>query len=194
MAPALAGRPGRAFNRGMSEIEVPLEKAQEDILEAAHERAHERDRNTGRAAVASAVLAVLAAISALLAGHFANEAMIDQIKSANAWNYYQAKGIKLAIAEMRGEQAGAAPAVREKIEQYHHDQEKIREEAQEKEGAAARHLKRHETFAGGVTLFQIGIALTAIALLTRRRHFQTVAYLAGLAGLGFLVFGLFGGG
>jgi len=170
----------------MSEIEVPLEQVQEDIQHAAHGG----DARMGRAAVASAVLAVLAAISALLAGHFANEAMIEQINSANAWNYYQAKGIKLAIAEMRNAQGPADAKVAAKIEQYHQDQEKIREEAQEKQAAAARNLKRHETIAGGVTLFQIGIALTAIALLTRRRHFQTLAYLAGVGGIAFLMTGL----
>ena len=36
----------------------------------------------------------LAAIAALLAGHAANEALLEQIKASDQWSYYQSKSIK----------------------------------------------------------------------------------------------------
>ena len=82
----------------------------------------------------AAVLAVLAAITALFAEHFANEAMILQIQSSDQWSYYQAKGIKAAVASTRidvltvlGKAAGDDD--RKKLEQYKQDQDKIEKEA-----------------------------------------------------------------
>jgi hypothetical protein len=42
-------------------------------------------------ALSTAILALLAAIASLLAGEYANEAMMDQIEAADQWSYYQAK-------------------------------------------------------------------------------------------------------
>jgi hypothetical protein len=42
-------------------------------------------------------------------------------------------------------------------------------------------------FAGGVTMFQIAIAIAAISALTRRRPFWIVSLLFGAAGCAFLV-------
>ena len=81
----------------MVEIEVPLEQTQEHLQHAALHGGSENGFsliNVG--AVLSALIAVFAAICALLAGHYSNEAMIEQIKSSDQWSYFQAKGIKSA--------------------------------------------------------------------------------------------------
>src|SRR6478672_9322706 len=85
----------------VTEIEVPIEKIQEDINHAAHHADSASAKMMNRAALLSAFLAVFAAISALFAGHYANEAMIEQIQSSDQWSYYQAKGIKLSLAELK---------------------------------------------------------------------------------------------
>lgn len=166
----------------MSEIEVPLEQVQEGIQHAAH---HGHGPDVGfmnRAALLSAFLAVVAAISALFAGHYANEAMIEQIQSSDQWAYYQAKGIKGSIMEMRNE-ANPSPALQEKIDNYKEDQKEIQVEAEHKAAESKHLLARHESLAASVTLFQVAIALTAIAVLTRRRRFLTASALLGAAGL-----------
>lgn len=58
-------------------------------------------------AVSTALMAVLTAIRAHIAGHHANEAVIDQIRSSDQWNYYQAKGIKAEIATLSIDQIKA---------------------------------------------------------------------------------------
>jgi len=82
----------------MEEIEIPTEHLHEQLNESAHENA---ERWILMVALTAALLAVLAAITALLAGHYANEAMIEQIQASDQWSYYQAKGIKSAVLESK---------------------------------------------------------------------------------------------
>ena len=159
----------------MNEIEVPLETSQESIHHAALHASDSDKRFMNMGAIIAALLAVAAAVSALFAGHMANEALLEQIQASNKWAYYQAKGIKASIAEMKASENG------DKVAKYKEQQEEISKEAQEKERESQHHLLRHESLAAAVTFFQIAIAITAIAVLTRKRSF-----FAGSIGLGFL--------
>lgn len=137
-------------------------------------------------------MAVGAAIAALIAGQHANEAMVDQIQAANEWNYYQAKGVKSAVLESKLDllrELGKAPTElqNEKLKSYHHDQEKISEKAKEFESSSRRHLEVHEKVARSVTLFQVAIALAAVAILSRRRRFLLVSYVLSAVGVLFFV-------
>jgi hypothetical protein len=51
-------------------------------------------------------------------------------------------------------------------------------------------LRKHRVLAGGVTMFQIAIAISAISVLTRQRWFWAVGLLFGAAGIGFMAYGL----
>ena len=146
-------------------------------------------------AFSSALLAGLAAVCSLLAGHHANEAMIEQIQSSDRWAFFQAKGIKAAVLGSKIEllEAEGRPVAekdRAKMLEYKKEQEEISAEAKHKEHASEAHLHRHVVFARGVTLFQIAIAIGAIAALTSRRRFWLVSLGFGAIGIGFLVQGL----
>ena len=80
------------------EIEVPTEHLHEAIQEKLQE---EGGSWIMYVAMTAAILSVLAAGAALFAGHHANEATLSQIKASNAWNYYQAKGVKSYILSMK---------------------------------------------------------------------------------------------
>ena len=145
-------------------------------------------------ALSSALLAGLAAVCSLLAGHHANEAMIDQMKASDQWAYYQAKGIKWAVLTskmelLEGEGKAASSKDKEKLEQYKKDQDDITEKAKESEESSEKHLGAHVVFARGVTLFQIAIAIGAISVLIQRRSFWLVSLLFGAVGIFFLVQG-----
>src|SRR5215813_12675105 len=83
------------------EIEVPTEQLHETL----HEEAHKAHGDGGgrewfsQVALSSALLAVLAAIAALLAGHHANEGVLEQIKASDHWSYFQSKGIKASVMQ-----------------------------------------------------------------------------------------------
>jgi len=176
----------------MEEIEVPTEHLHEHIQEAAE---HSAENWILTVALCSALLAVFAAIASLLAGHHANEAMLEQLKASDRWAYYQAKGIKSSVLESRSavlESIGkpADPKVAAKIEEYKTEQGKIEKEADELQKSGEAHLVHHNTLAKSGTLFQIGIALSAISVLTRRKWLFWGSLALGVAGLFFLVTGI----
>lgn len=174
----------------MEEQEVPLENVHEHIEHAAHAS---EEKWVARVALGTAILAALAAITSLLAGDHANEAMIEQIKASDQWNFYQAKGLKAEILSVRLTLPGVTPttADKAKLAAYSSQQAAIRKTAAEEQAAAQNHLARHVILARGVTLFQIAIAIAAISILTRRQMFWVVSLAFGAVGLFLLCWGLF---
>lgn len=154
----------------MEEIEVPTEHLHEHIKEKAEESGGGWSMY---AAVSTAIMAVFAALGSLMAGHHSNEALISQIKASDQWSYYQAKGIKYEISHsiiLQHQAANVEPPaeIKEKQTKYKADQEAIMDKAHEAEKDSEFHLAKHVTLARSVTLFQIAIAISAIAMLTKR--------------------------
>ena len=177
----------------MEEIEVPIEKAQEEIHE--HALHGQGPSWNSKVALSSAIFAVFAAVGALLAGHHSNEAMIEQIRASDHWSYYQAKGIKSAILSSKVELLNelgkkADPSVEKKLEAYKKDQEEISEKAKKREEASELHLRIHQALARCVTFFQVAITIAAISVLTRKKHFWWVSLVFGGVGLISFVQGL----
>jgi hypothetical protein len=178
----------------MEELEVPTEHLHEHMEHHAEES---KEKWVMGVALTSAFLAALAAVSSLMAGFHANEAMIQRIKSSDQWAYYQAKGIKSAVLGTKVEllksfKKSVSEQDVKKMEQYKEDQDKISEEAKKFEEESEDHLKHHETLAHSVTLFQVAIAVGAIAALTRKKMFWFVSMGFGAIGLVFFVMGFLG--
>jgi Domain of unknown function (DUF4337) len=165
------------------EIEVDTEKLREAIHE---EIEHEGGAFLKSIALSTTVLAAIAAVAALQAGATVNEALAMkteatclQAEASDQWAYYQAKGIKQAVAEAAESayrSVGKDPPASfpEKEKRYAQEQDEIRAKAKEKEGerdkkteAADLLLHRHHGFANAVALLQVSIALGAMAALTR---------------------------
>ena len=175
----------------MEAPEVPIENSQEHIHHQAH---HAPDRFNMGVALSTALFAALAAIAALMAGHQANEAMVAQIESADRWSQYQAKSLKKNIVESTdGLLAAFDKPVPEKdkgrIATYNSEMEAIREIATAYHEDSETFLHRHETMAVAVTLFQVAIALGAIAVLTKMWLFWCFSLVLGLTGTGFFAVG-----
>src|SRR5437773_8364056 len=169
----------------MEEAEVPLEHLHEHVKETAE---HTGITWISWVALSTAILAVLAAIAGLLSGEHANEAMMDQIEASDQWNYYQAKSIKASVLDAKMSLTGTPnESDQSKRDRYEQEQEEIKSDAENKEAAAKSNFHKHEVFAGGVTMFQIAIAIAAISALTRRRPFWIVSLLFGAAGCAFLI-------
>src|ERR1700759_530752 len=147
-----------------------------------HESIHEELEKEGgaflkRIALTTAILAALAAIAALYAGATVNEALVLkteatrlQAEASDQWAYYQAKGIKAAVAAASAPswQAIGKPAPPELAasqKRYTEEQKEISKAAKEKEHErnakseeADPLLHRHHRFADTVALFQVSIA------------------------------------
>ena len=175
------------------EPEVPMEHLHEAIHEGA-------EKGGGRwslfVALTAALLAVIAAMTSLLAGHHANEALIEQIQASDQWAYYQSKGIKSAVLEGKIEMLRALekePSAKdeEKLKEYKAQQKEIEEIAGEKEKSSDGHLRVHNILAKAVTFFQIAIAIAALSILTRRRWLWFLSLALALGGLASLAQGIF---
>ena len=182
------------------EVEVPTERIDEQIKE-------QLEREGGRLlkaiALTTALFAALAAVAALLAGGTVNEALLLkteatrlQAEASDQWAAYQAKGIKSAI-QQASESAWMAqgkpppPSFSEERERYAREQKEIdavarakERERDEKSREADHVLHRHHRFADSVALFQVAIALGAVAALARYRLIWFFSMLLGLAGAG----------
>src|SRR5438477_5082057 len=169
----------------MEESEVPLEHLHEQVH---HSAEHSREVWISWVALSTALLAVLAAIAGLLSGRHVNEAMMNQIEASDQWSFYQAKSIKASVLDAKMSFTGTPnESDQSKLDRYEKEQEEIKSEAEHKETAAKKNFHKHEVFAGGVTMFQIAIAIAAISALTKRRRFWIVSLLFGAAGCAFLI-------
>jgi hypothetical protein len=187
------------------ELRERLEQDMERLEEAAE---RSTPRWTSYLSLCTAIVAVFAAIASLESGSFSNEALIEknqavlqQSRASDQWNFYQAKGLKAALAATQAEMIAASNAelatrLREEAARYRGEQEAIEKAARELEhaveesnGKAEYWLGRHHRFALSVTVFQIAIALSAIAALTRRRLLFTIGVFVSLAGLGLFALG-----
>jgi len=143
------------------------------------------DRFSGRIAVTTAILATLGAMMSFAGGDtqakaqlFKNNAAIKKTEANDQWGYFQSKGNKQNLAEL-GMTLVSQP---DKIEFYKSETERYKKEkAQIKEVAdkleaeskawderSEQQMHTHHRWALAATAMQIAIALSAIALLTRR--------------------------
>jgi hypothetical protein len=174
--------------------------------ERLHEAIHEEIEKEGgsflkQIALTTAMLAALAAIASLRAGDTVNEALLLKTESArlqaqasDQWAFYQAKGIKGAVQKAAttswkaiGKQA--PPEYEAASARYAAEQDTIRDKAREfeherdaKSAEADELLHHHHAFAQAVALFQVAIALGAVAALTRQRLVWWGSMLLGAAG------------
>ncbi len=179
--------------------------------ERLHEEIHEELERAGgallrRVALTTALFAALAAVAALRAGGTVNEALVLkteatrlQAEASDQWAAYQAKGIKSAIqhaSETAWLTAGKPPpaSFNEERARYAREQAAIagvahdRERERDRKSAEADRLMRdHRRFADSVALFQVAIALGAVAALTRVRMVWYGSMAVGIAGTALFV-------
>lgn len=154
---------------------------------------------SGRIAVLTAILATAGALMSYQGGAtqanavlYKNNAAIKKTEASNQWNYYQAKSSKQNLSEL-GLTLTNAPDkqdfYRQEIARYKKEKEEIKVDAEKLEAQARSwdeqseaQLHIHHRWAQGTTALQISIALSAIALLTRRDWLVWGVY--GVAGLG----------
>src|SRR5262249_16770178 len=186
--------------------EVDVDKIRESIDQ---ELEKERSRFLRQIALSTAVLAAFGAVASLRAGATINEALVLkteatrlQAEASDQWAYYQAKGVKAAVQDASGaawQAAGkdAPPVLAQAAARYAPAPEDIKAQAEAKERErddrsheADRLLARHEGYANAVALFQIAIALGAVAALTQARTVWIGSILVGLSAIALFAFQL----
>jgi Domain of unknown function (DUF4337) len=180
------------------EPELDIDKLHEEI----HEEVERQGGSLLKAiALTTALFAALAAVAALRAGGTINEALVLktdatrlQSEASDQWAEYQAKGIKSGL------QAASAsawialgkqppPSFDSERKRYAREQADLARVAHAKERErdqkgleADQLLHRHHRFANSVALFQVAIALGAVAALTRIKLVWYGSIALGLSG------------
>jgi len=187
-----------------SEFKEKLEEATERAVEAAEHRS----LWIVYLSFTTALIAVLAAVAALESGAFANEALIQkndallaQAQASDQWAYYQAKSVKAAIyssqaAVTKSSNPDLSNKAQEQADRYSKEEEEISKSAREREKEIAEKaelsaisMEHHHRFAYSVTMFQISIALAAVAALSKQKGVWFAGLIVAAAGLIYFVDG-----
>ena len=169
--------------------------------EHAEHAAHEANPFIAKVSITVAVLAVMAAAAGSLetveggrAITASGEAVLAQDQATDAWNEYQADSLKRHMYDIAADNGGAHEA------EYKSDSSAQRREQDSASKSAglfeknrdarlrdsATHEDRHHWLTGAATLIEIGIALSTVAIITRRQGFWLGAM--GLGALGTALF------
>lgn len=168
-----------------------------------HQLEHEAEHGPGlsqQIAIFTAVLATLGAIVSYLGGHtqnealyYKNEAVYYRSLASDQWAYYQAKGIKEALAQ--SELAGTndpkrIEQLKDNLKRYADEKADSTQKAKDFEAKSeeanqhAEHaLHPHEKLALAMTLIQIAISAASITALTRKKWLFGLAALSAAAGI-----------
>ena len=182
----------------MAEEGFEVHAAHEHVIDHALEHGS-KDEFVNRIAVTTAILATIGALYSYYGGAtqanatlYKSNAAIKKTEAANQWNYYQAKSSKQNLAELAAVLVPIEKQDRYKaeIDRYSRekaviqkDAEKFEAESREWDERSAHAMHDHHRWAQATTFLQIAIALSAIALLTRKTWLQWGVY--GIAALGF---------
>jgi hypothetical protein len=176
--------------------DAPL--AAHEHLEHAEHAAHAADPFISLVSITIAVLAVVAAVASSLetfesasAIISANKAVLAQDQATDQWAFYEAKSIKKNLYALAADQAGPKAAdYGKKAKDEGAGQDLAQAEAKRLESAredalkdSERHEGRHHRLTIGATVLEMGIALSTIAIVTKRRWPWMIALALGAVGI-----------
>lgn len=164
-----------------------LQELQEDAEHAQH------DRSLAPVSLTMAVLAVLVATVSLLGHRSHTEEVILQNKATDQWAYYQAKNIRrhseemfldtLTLSTAKDQATKLQQKYTQDIERYRNDQKEIEEKARDLEKEVVFERNRADRFDLGEVFLEMGLVITSITLLTRRRVFWGVGSALAVIGV-----------
>jgi hypothetical protein len=174
------------------------DKAQE--LQESAEKAHES--HMAPVSVTISIVAVLVACAATLGHRAHTEEIILQNRVTDQWAYYQAKNIRrssyelfldlLRVSEFKDQKTveNLKAKYQSTIEKYAKDQKEIDAEARNLENEVDLQRRRADRFDLGESFLEIGLIVTSITLLTRKRFFWGMGMVAAIIGVVIAALGL----
>lgn len=142
------------------------------------------------------VLAVLVAVTTVLGHRTHTEAVLDQNKATDQWNFYQAHKMRsndtflasdlLSVVTVADKDKAAkiAKGYADHQEKWTEDMNEAQEKARDLEKEVALAERRADRYDLGEALLEIGLVITSVTLLTHRRiywHFGMFFAAAGVA-------------
>ncbi len=172
----------------------------QELQEQAEHAGHEKSLRP--VAFTMSVVAVLVAVVTVLGHRTHTEAILDQNKATDQWNYYQAHKIRSNDTQLAADLLSVVAITdkdgAKKLAQSYADHqdkwaENLKDEQEKAEALEAKVEKaeaRADRFDLGEALLEIGLVITSITLLTRKRAywflglaFSVLGIVASAAGL-----------
>ena len=165
-----------------------------DELKEAAERAKE-SKELAPVSLTMAILAVMVATCTLLGHRAHTEEILLQTRATDQWSYYQAKNMRrnnlealdAVLTTLKDTDPQRAAQVQkqfhEEIEKYRDQQKDIQGEARGLEAEVQHASRRADRFDLGEVFLEIGIVLSSLAILTKRKGFFFGGAAASAVGL-----------
>ncbi len=145
----------------------------------------------------TAILAVIAAMATARYGGAGANAILFQSKESDAWSYYQAKNIKLAVIEAQGELGQALAATlpghwalelytqqrAADAERLQRERQQLRDEAEKLQKKKERYTRQADRFELAFIALQVGVVLCSVAGAARRRWMWMTSIVLGVGGV-----------
>ena len=154
---------------------------------------HSNDEFGRRVGVAVGIIGIILAAVTILSHRAHTAAVIERTAANDQWSFYQSKKLRQHLADIGSSLAtglAADPArvqtLVEKLdkdkERYAHESEDIQKKAEEKEQDSAHEEGRAVRFDIGEGLLELGMVLSSLYFLSKRRFFPIIGGLAAIAG------------
>lgn len=161
-------------------------------IEIHHEHGHDTDAYGRRIGVLVGLIGILLAGVTIASHREHTAAVIHKTEANDQWSFYQAKKIRaqvldvgVSLAASLGKPADTKDAVAKMTAERDHqaqDTESIQEEAKAKEAESLRAEQRALRFDLGEGLLELGLVLTSLYFLSKKKYFPAFGLTA--AGLG----------
>jgi hypothetical protein len=120
-----------------------------------------------------------------------SEAVLHQDLATDAWDEFQADGLKKYMYTIAADSAGDRAQkylaeAKKRSDKQDKDREKALDDERERDKLIAEsstHEQRHHWLTGSATLFEIGIAMSTVAIITRRSWLWYAATAFGACGI-----------
>lgn len=171
-------------------------------LEIHHEHeGGEKDPFGIRVGVLTSILAVLLAVVTIASHRAHTEGVLVKADENDKWSYYQSKRIKLHSLELgeelvtllapKTEESGKSLArIKTEKKRYAEESKEVQEEAQGLEHKVEKSEARALRYDFGEGLLEIGLVLSSLYFISKKRFFPLMGVMAGLAGVIAAVSGL----
>jgi len=164
-----------------------------ELQEHAEHGAH--DTSMRPVAFTMSLLAVLVAVATVLGHRTHTDAVLDQNRATDQWNQYQAKKIRsyntalesqlLAVVSVADKDKAADALKQNAVHQakWEPELDEIQKEARKLEDEVKLDERKASRFDLGEALLEIGLVVTSVTLLTRRRSYWFLGMVFGAAGV-----------
>lgn len=150
-------------------------------------------------AITTIIMSASATLGSSKSAGFTSGAMMAQNKASDQWAYYQAKSIKQHSFELQKDilqvQLAQAPATTAAkfqtklteydatIERYTKERKEVKADAERFESERDKSLKNGKLFGTAIIYLQIGITLSALAALLKKKPVWWLSLVVGIAGM-----------